>query len=885
MIRLAYPEMAAPSQIAHYQITSKLGEGGMGAVYRAVDTKLHRDVAIKVLPPAFAADSARMARFEREAQVLASLNHPNIAAIYGIEQGAIVMELIDGAGLAGPLPIDTVIDYARQIAAGLEAAHEKGIVHRDLKPANIKVTRGGQIKILDFGLAKASEAAPHSGNPSISPTLSVGMTEAGVILGTAAYMSPEQARGKPVDQRSDIWAFGVVLYELVTGRRLFEGEDLGDTLAAVVKADPDLTEVPEPVRGVLQRCLQKDPNKRLRHISSVELLLERPEAPPQPVVQKARTAALSGLAALLFVAAVAGWLLYLRRPEAAKPEVIRLEIPIPPDISLVASDNLATNPSTKVSPDGRMVAFAARGGGDARARIWIRQLDSLVLRPLAGTEGASGHPIWLPGSRMLAFASDGKLRKIDVTGGPPQLICDFGGGIGGGIGGGFVTPENKIVFGRSTVGIEECPADGGEVKSVTALEPGAHDLYHAFPTLLPDGRHFLFVREGETRAGIYVGSLDAKPEEQTRKRLLADRSATLYVPGANSREGTLLFVRQYTLMAQTLDPARLELKGEAVAVAQNLSDEINVSASDDGKLVYVAARHDQWQFAWFDPQGKFLGNVGTPQSAINVGRISPDGTRLAFPRENSDERADIFVLDLARGSETRLTSGQADNRAAVWSPDGKQIAFNSNREGKWDLYVRAADGSGSDRLLLKNGDRKFPLAWSPDGKFLLFIVQTPQATEMWTLDLTGSKAALYLPNSRLRADARFSPDGHFVAYSTADSGLPELYVSPFNPGSSAAHAAPSVKVSLQGGSSPAWSADGKQLLYLTTGGPGNVKVWAAEVTLKPAFAASVPRLLGEVPAGGVTFAPDAKRLLVRQPVGSQKPSIVVVLNWQAALRR
>ena len=285
--------MAAPSQIAHYQITSKLGEGGMGAVYRAIDTKLHRDVAIKVLPAAFAADSSRMARFEREALLLASLNHPNIAAIYGIEQGAIVMELIDGADLAGPLPIDTVIDYARQIAAGLEAAHEKGIVHRDLKPANIKVTRGGQIKILDFGLAKASEAAPQPGNPSISPTLPLGMTEAGVILGTAAYMSPEQARGKPVDQRADIWAFGVVLYELVTGRRLFEGEDLTDTLAAVVKTDPNLTAVPEPIRRVLQRCLQKDPNKRLRHISSVELLLEEPGAPPAPVAPRARTAPLS----------------------------------------------------------------------------------------------------------------------------------------------------------------------------------------------------------------------------------------------------------------------------------------------------------------------------------------------------------------------------------------------------------------------------------------------------------------------------------------------------------------------------------------------------------------------------------------------------------------
>ena len=297
-----------------------------------------------------------MARFEREALLLASLNHPNIAAIYGIEQGAVVMELIDGADLAGPLPIDTVIEYARQIAAGLEAAHEKGIVHRDLKPANIKVTRAGQIKILDFGLAKASESASQPGNSGISPTLSLGMTEAGVILGTAAYMSPEQARGKPVDARADIWAFGVVvLYELVTGRRLFEGEDLADTLAAVVKTDPDLTNVPEPLRRVLQRCLQKDPNKRLRHISSVELLLEEPGAPPPPTAPRARTAAMLPLVAALFVAAAAGWFLYLRRPEPVKPELIRLDVPVPPDVNLSGH--------IKISPDGPIVSLRRRFRG------------------------------------------------------------------------------------------------------------------------------------------------------------------------------------------------------------------------------------------------------------------------------------------------------------------------------------------------------------------------------------------------------------------------------------------------------------------------------------------------------------------------------------------
>ncbi|HUA61591.1 MAG TPA: protein kinase [Verrucomicrobiae bacterium] len=865
--------MAAPSQIAHYQITSKLGEGGMGAVYRAIDTKLHRDVAIKVLPPVFAADSSRMARFEREAQVLASLNHPNIAAIYGIEQGAIVMELVDGANLAGPLPIDTAIDYARQIAAGLEAAHEKGIVHRDLKPANIKITRGGQIKILDFGLAKASEAAPQPGNPSISPTLPLGMTEAGVILGTAAYMSPEQARGKPVDSRTDIWAFGAVLYELVTGRRLFEGEDLTETLAAVVKTDPDLRDVPEPIRRVLQRCLQKDPNKRLRHISSVELLLEKPAAPPEPVAHRARTAALSGLGALLFVAAAAGWWLYLRRPEPLKPELTRLEIVLPTDVHLSVF-------TPRISPDGRMVAFVASGGGDTRTRIWIRRLDSLDLRPLAGTEGANTNLFWLPGSRMLVYSSEGKLRKIDVTGGPPQAICDAGS-----MGGGFLTAGNKIVFGTRNKGILACPAEGGQAEPVLPLDAGGHEEWAGFPAPLPDGRRFLFWRQAGPESGIYAAALDVKPGEQRRTRVLPDPSAPWYVPGPNRHEGTLLFVRERTLMAQTLDPDTLQLKGTPVALGQNVSAPVFFSASDDGKVVYFADTR-QRQLAWFDLEGKFLGNIGPPQDVLYAPAISSDGTRLAFSRDEPDDRSDIFVLDLARDSETRVTSGPAANEFPVWSPDGVQIAFMSTRNGPESLYARAADGSGSDRLLLKNG---FPRAWAPDGTFLL-LDHTSQGAGLWTLPAalnSEPKPSRYLQVVGLHNVAGFSPDGHYVAYVSNESGVDEVYVRPFasaSPGASATGVG-SVKVSLHGGLEAAWRADGKKIVYLTTGSPGKFKIWAVDVTLKPSFRADIPQPLGEIPAGERVFMPDLKRVLVEQPVGSQKPSIVVLSNWQAALPR
>ncbi|HUA62543.1 MAG TPA: protein kinase, partial [Verrucomicrobiae bacterium] len=680
-----------------------------------------------------------------------------------------------------------------------------------------------------------------------SPTISMAATQAGIILGTAAYMSPEQARGKAVDKRADIWAFGVVLYEMVTGKGLFEGEDLTETLASVVKERPDLSAVPAPVRRLIERCLEKDPKKRLRDIGDMELLIEEPGAPPPPSAPRSRTAAISWLAAGLFVAAAAGWWLYLRRAEPVKPELARLEIVLPADVHLFSAQ-------PRISPDGRMVALVASGGGDTRTRIWIRRLDSLDLHPLAGTEGVGGYPFWLPGSRMLVYSSEGKMRKIDVTGGPPQTICDCSS-----VGGGFLTAGNRIIFGTRNKGILAVPAEGGQEQPVLPLDAGGHEEWAAFPAPLPDGRRFLFQREAGLESGIYAGALDVKPGEQRRRRVLPDPSAPWYLPGPNRHEGTLLFVRERTLMAQTLDPDTLQLKGTPVDLGQNVSDRVFFSASDDGKVVYLADTR-QRQLAWFDLEGRFLGNIGPPQDVLDAPAISSDGTRLAFSRKEPDDRSDIFVLDLARDSQTRVTSGPANNLYPVWSPDGTQIAFMSTRDGRESLYARAADASGSDRLLLKNG---FPLAWSPDGTFLLL----GHSLGLWTLPVAPNsepKPSAYLQIVGLHKFAGFSPDGHYVAYVSNESGVDEVYVRPSasaSPGASATGVA-SVKVSLHGGLEAAWRADGKKIVYLTTGSPGKFKVWTVDVTLKPSFRADIPQPLGEIPAGERVFMPDLKRVLV-----------------------
>ena len=863
-------------KLGPYEILASIGAGGMGEVYRARDTRLNREVAIKVSAERFSE------RFEREARAIASLNHPNICTLFDVGPNYLVMELVEGRTLAGrikegAIPFDDALEISRQIAAALEAAHDKGIVHRDLKPGNIKLKHDGTVKVLDFGLAKvASTSAVSAGDPELSPTISMAATQAGVILGTAAYMAPEQARGKPVDKRADIWAFGVVLYEMVTGRRLFQGEDLTDTLASVVKIDPDLSAAPPRIRRVLERCLEKDPRKRLRDISAVEILLEEAPATAAFVPAPARSSKLPWIAAAAaLVIAAAGWLLYLRGPEAPRPSVVRFRIPAPKDTRL--------GTQLRISPDGKMIAFYAFGAGDPRGRLWLRRLDSEEARPIPGTEGAKEGVFWLPDSRTIVFSLGGKLRKMDVNGGPAQPICDFNGAVGGG----FLTANNMIAFGTpSTLGVQECPAGGGAAKPITAFKPGGQEAFHAFPSLLPDGKHFLFWRSAGPDTGIYAGSLDAKPDQQTGRRVLPDNSSPIYATAPGGAKA-LLFVRERTLMAQGFDGDKIELLGDPVPLAENLENMYSFSASLDGRLAYLMSGGDIAQLTWFDLQGK-KETIGNPGPRFSQMSISPDGTRMAGSRgDPGGSGSTIWIVDLAQGSEVRLTTDPSDNAVPVWSPDGKKIAFSSSRDGTSNLYLRAADGAGSDELLLKTGERKLPLDWSRDGRFLLFNSGATKGRDIWVLPMDGPpgerKPIPYLHTDADESSARFSPDGRFVAYVSNESGSDEVYVRPFDPAApEASGSGPGkIRVSASGGSGAAWSKDGKLLAY----GTADRKLWFVDVTPTPTLRFGTPRQVREVPLGAAAPSPDLQRVLVDVPQNAQDTSIGVMLNWPPALKK
>ena len=836
--------------------------------------------------------------------MVASLNHPNICALYDVGPNYIVMEFVEGEEHKGPMPLDEALQICRQVAAALEAAHEKGIVHRDLKPANIKVTPAGVVKVLDFGLAKVNGLIPASGNPEESPTISMKATQAGMILGTAAYMAPEQAKGKPADKRADIWAFGVVMHELLTGQRMFMGETVTDTLAAVVLSEPKLADAPSQVQRLLKRCLEKDPQKRLRDIGDAMSLLE--DAPAEIHAPSAATAPsqsrlgmlgwLTAALALLTAGALA-FVHFRETPPIA--ETVRFRDALPENGSFTVTGISA------LSPDGRKLAFSA-AGADAVPRVWLRSMDSLVAQPLPGSETG---PVlialfWSPDSRYIGFQGEGKLKKIDTAGGPALALCDIS---NGNVGGASWSRDGVILFAQGGR-LMRVSASGGTPSPVTT--PSGRGEGVGYPWFLPDGQHFLYYRVSAKpdSTGMYVGSLSAKPEEQSSQRLMPLDHQPMYVPASDSGPGQVVFLRQDTLLAQPFDAKRLQLAGDAVPIATQVASIQDLgfySVSENGALAYRTGSSNgaDLQLSWFDRQGKGTLTPVEPARSSTV-KVSPDGKRAAVLRSEG-QKNDIWVVDLSTGGSNRFTFDSSQHLNPVWSPDGNQIAWQSRKEGGWEINRKASNGSGNDELVFKatNFSSMNLTDWSRDGRFILFQA-TPNGgqtkTDVFALPMGPATSADRQPIAVIQTPASelgayLSPDDRWIAYLSDESGKQELYVQAFSPGAKPGSSPVSGKwmVSKNGSAGMArWRNDGKELVYLGTDG----SVMSVDVTADTAFHASLPKLLFQFPRsvlamtntpGAISDATrDLQRFLITVPAQvNVRPEFTVVLNWQAALKR
>jgi serine/threonine protein kinase len=895
--------LGAGTKLGPYDILSPLGAGGFGEVYKARDTRLDRTVAIKVLPETLAADSDRIARFEREAKTLAALNQPHIAQIYGLEESngvrALVMELVDGPTLAdriaqGPIPLDEALPIAKQIAEALEAAHEQGIIHRDLKPANIAFTSSGQVKVLDFGLAKALDPVVGS-DLSDSPTLTLAATQAGVVLGTAAYMAPEQARGKSVDKRADIWAFGCVLYEMFVGTPAFRGDTLTDIIAAVVKNEPNWTLLPAdtPVRfrWLLGRCLVKGPDQRLHDIADARIELDDIAATPvdgAPAVHTEQGHSLRWrervawiLAAFALLAAFLGW---VRRPALpAPPRIARLSI-LPPEKTSFSIQNAVTVgvPQLELSPDGRAIVFAAVTSG-GRPSLWLRSFDSTTAQPLTGTEGAE-YPFWSPDGAWVGFFADGKLKKVPVTGGPSQLIAnDIPDPRYGSWG-----ADDTILFSRGMTPVLRVSAAGGAVTRVTQLDTSRQEGSHRFPQFLPDGKHFIFQLRSSVPdyTGVYAGSLDGR----TKKLLIQGQTSARYA------SDHLFFPDGDTLMAQAFDADRLELRGRPVVVGEHVGRSsmgtAAYSLSSDGTLAYANTLSAPSRLTWFDRTGKPVGVVG-PVADYTDFRFSPDESRLttslADPKTGFP---DVWLLDLARGINAPCTFGPALNAGAVWSPDGSKIVFRTTRSGGLtEFYSKSSGCAGKEQpvltLAVARAAGLSPTStlsdWSPDGRYLLFSTATGADYDLWVTPVTGeSKPASFLSAPGDQWHGNFAPEGHLVAYSSSESGRFEIHVQTFPLSDWQS------TISTDGGYEPRWRGDGREIYYLSP----DQTLMAVTVGPGPSFGRPNRLFQTPVPAGvnsqRTHYVPsrDGQRFLISAPVADQAPamSITVVLNATAALR-
>lgn len=887
-------------RLGHYDITDSLGKGGMGEVYRARDLTLGRDVAIKVLPRDMSENPERLARFEREARTLATLQHSNIASIYGFETADnvrfLVMELVDGEDMnqrlqRGSLAVDEVHDLAIQMAEGLAAAHAVGIIHRDLKPANIKVSPVGQLKILDFGLARTSMDEHGTGSDlQHSPTLTR-MTEAGVILGTAAYMSPEQARGKRADHRADIWAYGVVLFEMLTGQRLFEGETASDTLAGVLRADvpwdrlPDDT--PPTIRRLLERCLERDPSRRLQAIAEARISLEdlkagRVEPALKPAVNGAsrpgRERLLWIFAVVALVAVIAAFVILRSRGPTLRLVQATL---LPPE----GWDFAPASPFA-VSPDGSQIVYVAIARPDNESTpagsnsIWIRDLASPEPRRLTSTDG-DAYPFWSQDGRWLGFFANGKLNKIEARGGPVIPLCDATTGRGG-----SWNADGIILFQRAwSEGLMKVPAAGGTPEPVTALNKDHFDIAHRWPHILPDGKHFLFyvVSTANPAAseftGIYVGSLVSNEVRQ----LLKSDSRALYA------RKHLLYRAGSTLMAHPFDVSRQRLTGEPIPLATDVPGGTiswggaQFGTSESGVLVHMrGAQATSTLLQWRDREGKVVKILSDPAGYWEP-RLSHDGTRIATTV--GQDVGDIWIYDLESEMRTRFTFDPADDRTPLWSPDDSQLAFVSSRSSEGEIYVRPISGQGDARLLYSAGEQIELTDWSNDGHLLFFNRVNPGegGSDIWTLDVEKGEAKRLLSGSWFE-DAHLSPDGKWLAFASDESGNSEIYVQSFP----AAGGRWTISGDATPGraSLPSWRSDSRELFYLR-----GAEIIAVPVTGDAGFSFGTPKVLFGVSVTSASaeysVSKDGQLILTNElpPADQSRIGARLILNWTSALTR
>jgi serine/threonine-protein kinase len=878
--------------LAHYVITSRLGKGGMGEVYQAKDQKLGRDVAIKVLPEEFARDADRVARFQREAKLLASLNHPNIAAIHGLEEDKgtnfLVLELVEGDTLAdrikaGPIPVEESLKLALQIAEAIEAAHEKGVIHRDLKPANIKVTPDGKVKVLDFGLAKAFAGEQAELNLSNSPTLSDAATQQGVILGTAAYMSPEQAKGKAVDKRADIWAFGVVFFEMLTGRQVFAGETVSDTLASILAREPKWQSLPSNlhprIRLLLERCLKKEPKDRYGVINDARVDIQEVLADPsgvlvQPVAgvgprRKLRTILPWVAAALvlgLIIAGVAVW--RLKPPEPR--QVMRFDCDVPDGQifgNLVWQSNLA------IAPDGKQFVYSTTKG------LYLRSMDELTAKLIPGSDGATSQPFFSPDGKWIGYFcnSDRQLKKISINGGAPVTLCSVSTLM---LGASWST-DNAIVYGQVPGDIMLVSANGGTPQSLIKTRSASS----LFPHILPDGKSVLYTDSASpTQLRVMVKSI-----ESGQPRELFAGAAFGYLPTGHIVYG---LPDSNTLFAIPFDLHTMEVKGGPVPMIEGVMGHgTQCAVSDSGTLIYLAGTSgvgaDQLTLVWVDRNGKE--EPITSGSGYLFPRISPDGTKVAL-RALTAANPDIWIWDLARKTMTRLTFDEASDVMSLWTPDGKRVAFRSDRGGKPSIYWKAADGTGADELLVSAlGTNIGPRSWSADGKTLIFMDFTGTKTDVGAMSIEGDRAKKSLLSDKYnKVDPEISPDGRWMAYSSDESGRFEIYLRPY----------PEVnggkwQVSTSGGDWPIWSRDGRELFYRS----GDAFM-AVLVKTKPTISLETPKTMfrgtyafsGTASIGNWDVSPDGKRFLVIKSPGSAGAGggprkINIAVNWFEELKQ